>query len=131
MALPGTRLDGESLSQASDRIYDDDEQLDRISRYLRSHTLRNPFSNTIIPDIVIGLKNGAGEVSFNDPIGRWNDPDKDFFKRGVWAYSFEMDDFHTHLKSQIQDFLTIGIEKASVPAFRETLEDLLARAKQI
>jgi hypothetical protein len=131
MALPGAVLDGESLSQAADRIYDDDEQLDRISRYLRSHELQIPFSDTIIPNIVIGLKDGAGEVSLNDPIGRYNHPNKDFFKRGVWAFPFDMEDFHAHLKSQIQDFLTIWIEKASVPEFRETLEDLLARAKQI
>ena len=100
----------ESLSQALDRAYMREESdfpdengflywLDSLRMFNARHSLRRAMPGARIPNIVIGLNHGAGEISFTKkhatPLGLelWGP------RYGHdWAYEFNMNDFCLHLE---------------------------------
>jgi hypothetical protein len=107
----------ESLSQAIDRAYRRDESdfrdedtyfawIDSLRTFNERHSLRRAMPGALIPNVVIGLNHGAGEISFTEAhataLARelWGPR-----YRHDWSYAFNMDDFCCHFQRQLLTYL--------------------------
>lgn len=137
-------LSGESLAQADERFRNrysaDDEQVtmeefdhwyDALFEY-GNHSLRVALPGTRVPDIIIGMNNGVGEISF---IG---DADKEKYPQNAasyanlreWSYPFEMDNFLTDTRQRLQQFLREWLATAENPAARARVEGILEKLQR-
>ncbi len=132
-------LPGESQAQTEHRLLhtdmedmdERDELDDNLYEFRAAHYLRMAFRGVEIPNIVIGVNHSEGEISlYPDEDSRWDKSD-DFFKRGNWAFSFDMSEFQSHLKAEIIAYLEIWLEKASIPKLKEQIKNSLEQTKHL
>jgi hypothetical protein len=95
-------LQSENLSQALQRLqsrhfHDDEDEamadwFNHLYSFRQQHALRAALRGAHIPDIIIGLNHGSGEISLvSEDV--------------TWVYQFDMDDFCLHLRQVILEFL--------------------------
>jgi hypothetical protein len=116
-----TPYPGESLAQTLNRFrsreFDDDDReyewADAIFTYYKSHSLRFAFPGTKMPNIIVGLKHGEGEISFSD--------------EGIeWAYPFDMNTFINTTHTNALNFLEFWSASQN-PELRNYVRELITR----
>jgi hypothetical protein len=93
---------GESLAQALERLQNqeflDEEEQDRwydmLYEFREHHALRFAMRGANIPNIIIGVNQGLGEISLSDQ----NDD---------WCYSFDMNDFLADTKKKLDAYSAV------------------------
>lgn len=94
----------ESLSQCLERLQDRDftedeedieeEWFNAIFKFRQHHALRLGLRGARIPDIIIGLNHGEGEISLST-------------ENDEWCYSFSMNNFLADFSEKVENFLSL------------------------
>lgn len=144
LSLEGNEpLPGESLAQAESRLRDrnfaDDEEeaadrwYDALSEYVESHSLRWALPGANIPGIVVGCNYGAGEISFRGNANKEKYPQQpDFYADlGEWTYKFDMEDFLTNLRQDLQQFLSEWLATTQNSVARVRIKGILEQLIEV
>jgi hypothetical protein len=93
------------------------------------------FPGTSVPEIIIGLNKGLGEISLGSRGDKTVEPPEDarwlWFPPSSWTYAFDIQDFRNSSKLEIQKFLNYAFKKYSNPHIQNAVQNLLLASNSL
>ena len=137
-SLPDVRP-SESLAQASARglqalqAVPHNQEAERLSTiqydFRAAHELYFAFRGSYMPDIIIGIKDGQGEISFCpfDAKKEGHFRELSWLKSDSWDYPFDIPDFKAHMEQHLKDYLHECLTRTNNPYAIVAAQRLLAQ----
>lgn len=102
------------------------EIIEQLGNFSEIHDLGIALSGLKLPKIHISAIGEVGEISISsiDPL---RDSEKLLLKPPPWRYKFNIEDFQNHLRNELNSFLAVAIQQASLPQAKERFEVLQKR----